>query len=545
MKGQPALVAPRHLADGQLQAVVDAARVVAGAGRAGRLGPGTAYRLWSQEQHGRLVAHDTPEILAADLSRFALELAGWGISDPAQLRLLDAPTAANWSYARELLLAMGAIDAQGRITAHGRQLARLPTAPRLAHLLLQGQARGQGELAAWLAAALEEREADGGSDAGERVARLRAGRGDPGQLRRVQDAVRQFLRLLPEAPTGATPVADQSVALAGLLSQAYPERLARRREGSRDSGRQQREVAFLCADGGEARLPETDPLARADWLAIAHWSVENNQRRIRLAAPLDEAQLRAEHGGRLRREALVRWDASLGAVQAEQQERLGALVLSARPLREPDAAAREQIRAALIAGIRATGIHALPWSESARGWQARVESLRHWQPEAGWPEVSDQALLASLEDWLSPYLDGMSRLSHLDKLDLMGALNALLDYPQQQALSRLAPTHLSVPSGNRHALSYTPGQAPALEVKLQEMFGASDTPTVCDGRVKVVLHMLSPGRKPIAITADLAGFWARSYFEVKKDLRGRYPRHPWPDDPLAAQATARAKPRGT
>ncbi|ROH92976.1 ATP-dependent helicase HrpB [Stagnimonas aquatica] len=529
------------------------------AGRAGRLGPGTAYRLWSQEQHGRLVAHDTPEVLAADLSRFALELAGWGIADPAALRLLDAPTAANWSYARELLLAMGAIDAQGRITAHGRQLARLPTAPRLAHLLLQGQARGQGELAAWLAAALEEREADGGSDAGERVARLRAGRGDPGQLRRVQDSVRQFLRLL-ESPSPASGVGAGSgrstperspqaaageEAVAVLLSHAFPERLARRREGSRDSGRQQREVAFLCADGGEARLPETDPLARADWLAIAHWSVEGNQRRIRLAAPLDEAQLRAEHGGRLRREALVRWDAGLGAVQAEQQERLGALVLSARPLREPDAAAREQIRAALIAGIRATGLHALPWSEGARGWQARVESLRHWQPEAGWPEVSDPALLASLEDWLSPYLDGMSRLSHLDKLDLMGALQAQLDYPQQQALSRLAPTHLTVPSGNRHALSYTPGQAPALEVKLQEMFGASDTPTVCDGRVKVVLHMLSPGRKPIAITADLAGFWARSYFEVKKDLRGRYPRHPWPDDPLAAQATARAKPRGT
>lgn len=512
------------------------------AGRAGRLGPGTAYRLWSQEQHGRLVAHDTPEILAADLSRFALELAGWGIADPAQLRLLDAPTAANWSYARELLLAMAAIDAQGRITAHGRQLARLPTAPRLAHLLLQGQARGQGELAAWLAAALEEREADGGSDAGERVARLRAGRGDPGQLRRVQDSVRQFLRLL-DSPSPASGGGEEGVAV--LLSHAYPERLARRREGSRDSGRQQREVAFLCADGGEARLPETDPLARADWLAIAHWSIESNQRRIRLAAPLDEAQLRAEHGGRLRREVLVRWDATLGAVQAEQQERLGALVLSARPLREPDAAAREQIRVALIAGIRATGIHALPWSEGARGWQARVESLRHWQPEAGWPEVSDSALLAGLEDWLSPYLDGMSRLSHLDKLDLMGALQSRLDYPQQQALSRLAPTHLSVPSGNRHALSYTPGQAPALEVKLQEMFGASDTPTVCDGRVKVVLHMLSPGRKPIAITADLAGFWARSYFEVKKDLRGRYPRHPWPDDPLAAQATARAKPRGT
>ena len=537
-------------------------------GRAGRLGPGTAYRLWSQEQHGRLVAHDSPELLGADLSRFALELAGWGIADPATLRLLDPPPAANWSYARELLLAMGALDAQGRVTAHGRQLSRLPAAPRLAHLLLQGQARGQGELAAWLAAALEEREADGGSDAGERVARLRAGRGDPAQLRRVQDSVRQFQRLLespspasgggpgwgrsgapgrppPDLPPHAGGGTNSHEVIAALLSHAYPERLARRREGTRDSGRQQREVAFLCADGGEARLPETDPLARADWLAIAHWSVEGTQRRVRLAAPLDEAEVRAEHGERIRREALVRWDAATGAVQAEQQERLGAIVLSARPLREPDAAAREQIRAALIAGIRSGGLHLLPWTENARDWQARVESLRRWQPETGWPEVADEALLASLEAWLAPYLDGASRLSHLAKLDLMSALNALLDYPQQQALSRLAPTHLTVPSGNRHALSYTPGQAPALEVKLQEMFGARDTPTVCDGRIKVVLHMLSPGRKPIAITADLAGFWARSYFEVKKDLRGRYPRHPWPDDPLAAQPTARAKPRGS
>ena len=187
----------------------------------------------------------------------------------------------------------------------------------------------------------------------------------------------------------------------------------------------------------------------------------------------------------------------------------------------------------------------LPWTDAARGWQARVESLRHWQPDAGWPDASDEGLLARLEDWLAPFLDGMGRLAHLDRLDLMGALNASLDYPQQQALGRLAPTHLTVPSGNRYGLDYKPGQAPALEVKLQEMFGATDTPTVCEGRVKVVLHMLSPGRKPIAVTADLAGFWQRSYFEVKKDLRGRYPRHPWPDDPLAAQATARAKPRGT
>jgi len=518
-------------------------------GRAGRLGPGTAYRLWSQEQHGRLIAHDTPEMLSTDLSRMALDLAAWGVADPSSLRLLDPSPAANWRYARELLTAFGALDGAGRITPHGRALGRLPTSPRLAHLLLKAEASGQGELACWLAAALEEREAEGGSDLAERVERLQAGRGDPTQVRRVQEAVKQFKRLLQ----GTAQKCGAANHIAELTSLAFPERLAQRREGSRDGPRGTKEIAFLCADGGEARLPETDPLAHSEWLAIAHWGVEtdarsaNTTRRIRLAAAMSEAEVRQAHGHRIVTAPAVHWDTQTEAVVAETQTRLGAIVLAAKPLRLAEASeqAKSAIAGAMVEGIRSIGLHALPWTDAAREWCLRVQSLRHWQPEAEWPDVSEENLLATLEDWLAPHLDGVSRRSHLDKLGLSDILNAMLDYPQQQALAKRAPTHLTVPTGNRYALAYTPGQAPALEVKLQEMFGEATTPTVCEGRVRVVLHLLSPGRKPIAVTADLASFWAKSYFEVKKDLRGRYPRHPWPDDPLAATATARAKPRGT
>lgn len=520
-------------------------------GRAGRLGPGVAYRLWSQEQQGRLVAHDTPEMLVTDLSRMALDLAAWGVADPQTLKLLDPPPAPSWNHARELLMRFDALDRQGRITPHGRALGRLPTSPRLAHLLIEAQRRSLASTACWLAAALEEREADGGLDLVERVERLHAGRGEPAQTRRVREAVKQFARLLGEAEEASTLRAE---ALPVLASLAYPERLARRREGTRDSGRGPnvpRELAYLCADGGEARLPETDALAKSEWLAIAHWGVEGegrgSTRRVRLAAALDAAEVQQTHGARIVTTTVVHWDAQSESVVAEEQTRLDVIVLAAKPLRLAEAGevAKAAVAQAMIEGIRGIGLHALPWTEAAKGWCLRVRSLRHWQPEAGWPDVSDDNLLATLEDWLLPHLDGVSRRSHLDRLELMGILNAMLDYPRQQALARLAPTHLTVPTGNRYALDYVPGQAPALEVKLQELFGEPNTPTVCDGRVRVVLHLLSPGRKPIAVTSDLASFWARSYFEVKKDLRGRYPRHPWPDDPLAAQATARAKPRGT
>jgi len=491
-------------------------------GRAGRLGPGTAYRLWSEEQHGRLPAHDTPEILAADLTRFALELAAWGVADPGGLALLDPPAPASWSYARGLLGELGALDAGGRITPHGRELARLPTAPRLAHMLLLAQQARLAETAAWLAATLEER----GADATDAAAAVRRARDSS----RVRDAVRQLLRMLDVEGEGRP---DENE-LGRVIAWAFPERIARRRAGST--------TAYLCEDGGEARVPDKDALGTSEWLAIAHWDPAP-PRKVRLAAPIAFADVERDHRERVRREAVVRWDAQAEAVVAEEQTRLGAIVLARRDRRSESG---EAVREAMLAGIRQLGIGALPWSESTRQWQARVLSLRAWRKDEAWPDVSDEALLKNAGDWLAPFLDGVARRAHLAQLDLAGALNAMLDYPMQQKLARLAPTHWTVPTGSSIALEYfADARAPALHVKLQEMFGTPTSPAVNDGRTPLVLHLLSPGQRPVAVTADLAGFWARGYLDVKKDMKGRYPRHPWPDDPVAAAPTRRAKPRGT
>jgi ATP-dependent helicase HrpB len=498
------------------------------AGRAGRLGPGVCYRLWSREQHGMLPAHDTPEILAADLSQFALELANWGAGDPGQLAFMDAPLAVNWNYARDLLRELGALDERGRITAHGRELGRLPTSPRRGHMLLTAKQHGLAGLAAWVAAALEERDS-GGADLAAQVCAYMQGRAaDVNAQRRVREAVRQLTRLV-DAQDEARFDGD---AAARIVSWAYPARIARRRAGQAG--------AYLCEDGGEARIHEKDALAQSEWLAIAHWD-PGPSRKVRLALSLAEADVLADHAARIRKIQDVRWDAQTEAVVAEEQQRLGAIVLERRLLRE---SAGEGVRAAMIAGIRSLGLHALPWNDTARDWQARVLSLRAWRGEE-WPDVSDEALLLTLEDWLAPHMDGVSRRAHLAKLELPEIFNNRFDYATQQRLNKLAPTHIEVPTGSRIRLDYKPPNAPALEVKLQEMFGCTDTPMVNEGRTKVVLHLLSPGRQPIAVTQDLAGFWARGYADVKKDMKGRYPRHPWPEDPLTALPTRRAKPRGT
>ncbi len=503
------------------------------AGRAGRLAPGVAYRLWSRDQHAQMPAHDTPEILAADLSRFALELAAWG-ADAAQLALLDPPPAAAWSYARELLLALGAVDDAGRITAHGREVGRLPTAPRLAHMLLAGKALGLAAPAAWLAATLDERET--GTDLEQAVKIFRNGRAEPGAQRRVREAVRQFLRIAGAEERDG----EGEAAMGRLVALAFPERIARRRAEQNPALRGGRDAIFLCADGGEARLLQHDVLAQAEWLAVAHWD-PGVPRRIRLAASLSETEVLRDLQPRIVAQDEVRWDTQREAVLAERQRRLGAIVLERKPLREGAGAA---VRAAMLEGVRSLGVAALPWSESARQWQARVLSLRTWRPQDSWPDVSDAALAQSLEEWLTPYLDGVTRRDHLSRLDLAGILAARLDYAGQQQLARLAPTHLEVPSGSHVAIEYLPdGAPPVLAVKLQELFGLTQTPAVNEGRNRVSLHLLSPARRPIQVTQDLAGFWARTYPEVKKELKGRYPRHPWPDDPLTAPPTARAKRR--
>jgi ATP-dependent helicase HrpB len=494
------------------------------AGRAGRLGPGTAYRLWSAEQQARLPAHDDPEILTADISRFALELAAWGESTPDRLRLLDPPSPVAWKATRELLTALGALDADGRISEHGRELLRLPLPPRRGHMLVQSRQLGLESVAAWTAAVLDER--DAGLDLAPRVCAFAAGRfADPAAQRRVRESARQMLR-----ETELVKQFDEDD-VGRVVALGYPERIARRRESGRG--------IYLCADGAEVRLPENDPLAQQAWLAVAHWD-PTPPRKARAAARLLEANLPNDLKEQLQWHRVVRWDSASAAVICEEQRGLGAIVMERRAFRAPS----DQLARAMLAGVRELGIAALPWTPAARQWQARVSSLRRWRPEDGWPDVADAGLSGSLDAWLSPYLDGITRRDHLARLDLMAILSSMLEHRQRQELGRLAPTHVKVPSGSEIALEYADdGAPPVLAVKLQELFGLTRTPSVADGRMPVMLHLLSPGRRPIQVTQDLAGFWSRTYADVKKELKGRYPKHPWPDDPLTAPPTARAKPR--
>ena len=529
---------------------LDTARISADAaeqraGRAGRLGPGACYRLWSEAAQGRLRPQRTPEILEADLAPLALELAHWGVGDPTALAWLDPPPSGALAQARALLTELEALDDQGRITPTGQTLAELPAHPRLAHLLRRGAALGHGTLAADLAALLEERDPlrgahAFGSDLTARLEALRAFRrdgrdgagrwqADPGACVRVEQAARRWRQLLKLAEDSEPALEATTVGL--LLALAYPDRVARRRDG--DAHR------YLLANGRGARLLPGDPLAGRDWLVAAHLEAGVSEGRIWLAAPVDPVDLETHLAARLRNIAEVCWDARQSAVVARRERRLGSLALSGGPLADPDP---EAVRRAMLDGVRQLGIASLPWTHELRDWQARVLSLRHWFPEDGWPDLTDVALAENLENWLGPWLGGLSRREHLSRLDLAAALHGLLVGRSRARLNELAPTHLLAPSGSRLRLRYTPGEPPVLAVKLQELFGLADTPRIADGRIRVTLHLLSPAQRPIQVTQDLLGFWERTYAEVKKELKGRYPKHPWPDDPWTATPTRRTRP---
>jgi ATP-dependent helicase HrpB len=512
------------------------------AGRAGRLGPGFCYRLWTPGEQERLRPHTPPEILDADLAPLALELAQWGVTDPADLGWLDSPPAGAFAQARELLQALDALDSRGRITHTGKRMVNRAVHPRLAHMLSVGAERGQGRLAADLAALVSERDL---------LPRI------PGQQRPVDIEERlRLLRLWRDKGRGAARSAGADVAACGrveqaskqlrprdegqgevlsigaLLASAYPDRIAKRRGG--DS------YTYQLAIGRGARLPEGDLLGSSEYLVAAQLDAGKREGRIFLAASVTPQELRELLPGQIQHRTLVQWDSRSESVIARDEECLGALLLSQSPLEtaDPDALCR-----AMLEGIKQMGLDCLPWNEAARAWQARVGSLCHWQTEAGWPDVSDESLLETLEEWLSPWLDGITRRTHLQRLDLTTILRSRLEWQQQQLLDELAPSHIQVPSGSRKRLEYRPGEPPVLAVRLQEMFGLAETPAVCHGQVPVMLHLLSPAQRPIQVTQDLRGFWERTYAEVKKELKGRYPKHHWPDDPWAAQPTARAKPR--
>ncbi|HEX7967922.1 MAG TPA: ATP-dependent helicase HrpB, partial [Stellaceae bacterium] len=510
-------------------------------GRAGRLAPGICYRLWREQEQAQLRPYNAAEILEADLAPLALELARWGDDDPATLAWLDPPPAAAYAQARELLHALGALDGGGRITAHGRAMATLGLHPRLAHMMLAARNEGRGRLAASIAALLGERDflkaAPGQRDADLRWRiELLRDRGqardlprgvalDRGALERVRQSARQFERQLRPSDAEEPEPGDTG----RVLALAYPDRIAQRRPGSPGQ--------FLLSNGRGAELPPADPLAAAEFLAVADLDGERRVARIFLAAPLTRAEIEADFADTIEAVENIAWDDRQEAVLARRQERLGALVLSDEPLADPPA---ERVTAALLDGIRRLSLAALPWTREAEGLRRRVLFLRGLDGTA-WPDLADAALLATLDQWLGPYLGGIMRRAQLARIDLAAVLRDRLTWEQQQALDHLAPTHVTVPSGSRLPIDYGAGVVPVLAVRLQELFGARETPSIARGRVTLLLHLLSPAGRPLQVTRDLAGFWTGSYPAVRSEMRGRYPKHPWPEDPLAATPTARVK----
>ncbi|UBV44036.1 ATP-dependent helicase HrpB [Deinococcus taeanensis] len=507
------------------------------AGRAGRTAPGVAYRLWSERTQALLPAARPPEVLEADLAPLTLELAQWGVPDPAGLWWLDLPPARRVEAAREVLRGLGALDPSGRVTPEGARLLDFPTHPRVAHLLTAG---ADAALASDVAALLEERDplpAGSGADLTDRVAVLRAwrrgehSRGDVGVLDRVERLARQWRTLLKVRPDDSPP---DGLAVGALVARAYPERAALAREVATGLGRGR----FLLAGGQGAALPEGDALVGARALAVAHLDAAQAEGRIFLAAPLDPAVLDAGAAWA----DVVRWDARTGTLIAQRERRFGALVLETRPLRDLPAGARVS---ALAGALREEGLHLLTFSPEAQALRDRVESVRAWRPdEADWPDLSDAGLLGTLEEWLGPHLGSVRSRDELGRVNLLPALQARLPWPLPARLDELAPTHVTVPTGTRVRLSYRPGEAPVLAVKLQELFGLAETPAVNGGRTPVLLHLLSPAGRPVQVTQDLRSFWNSSYFEVRRDLRGRYPKHPWPDDPWSHAPMKGTKKRG-
>lgn len=505
-------------------------------GRAGRLGPGICMRLWTEGDHRARAPHAEPEILAADLTPLALELAVWGAGDGRGLAFLDPPPAGTMAQARDLLTQLGALDAQGQPTPHGRAMARLGLHPRLAHMILAAASRGMGRLACEIAAIVSERDPFRGptnerdTDLRARIAVLRGDRSEGANVDRA--ALAQAKALADQwSRLARIERADTSLSQAGgVLALAYPDRVAQARS---DGGGQ-----FRLASGRGAFLPPTDPLSGEPFLAVASLDGDARSARIFLAAPIDRSAIEALFDDRITAVDEIAWDSRSESVTASRERRLGALVFDREPLPSADPQA---IVRAMADGIRQLGSTALPWTEAARGIQARVALLRRLYPDA-WPDLSDTALSDDVAAWLGDQLRGVTRRAHLARIDVARALLDRLDWRQRRDLDRLAPTHLDVPTGRQVAIDYS-RDAPVLAVKLQEMFGVRTTPTIADGRMPVLIHLLSPAGRPLQVTGDLEGFWRNGYAAVRAEMRGRYPKHPWPDDPLTAAPAKGVKRR--
>jgi ATP-dependent helicase HrpB len=490
-------------------------------GRAGRTGPGVCYRLWEEQETRALVAHGRPEILETDLAGLALDLARWGARDAAGLAFLDPPPAAALREARSLLTRLEALDGSGALTAHGRRMADLPLPPRLAHMVLKGAEAGAAGLAGRIAILLTERGL-GGVDS-HLDHRLEAFERD--RSSRARDARALAQRWAAAAGGGRGGGIDP----ARLLAEAYPERIARRRG---------RPGEFQLVTGRGVYVEPTDSLARQDWLAVGELGGGEARDRVLLAAPLDEAVLRDAFADRMTTEEVVEPNAA-GRLQATRRLRLGALVVETRRIERPDA---ELIAAHLLDQLRAAGVGALPWSESAGRLRARVAFLRR-ELGGGWPDLSDTALAAGADQWLAPLLTGASSLSQIQPQTLTDALRGLIGWERLRQLAQLAPERFATPAGPAHAIDYAAEGGPRVEVRVGELYGLATHPTVGGGRIPLTLALLSPAQREIQVTRDLPGFWRGSWKEVRSEMKGRYPKHVWPEDPAAADPTTRAKPR--
>jgi ATP-dependent helicase HrpB len=492
-------------------------------GRAGRVAPGACWRLWDEGETRALIPFDPPEILEADLSGLALDLAAWGVRDPRALKWLDPPPAAAWREAVKTLRQIDALDETGVVTAHGRALAALPLSPRLAHMVAAAARQGRGRLAAWLAVLLGE-QGLGGRDADlrERLRRFASDSGD--RARRARAMADQIA-----SAAGARESAIEEEAAGLVLALAFPERLAKAR-GARGE--------FVLANGRGAAISPDDGLAREAFLLVADLAGRAERGSIQSAAPIEARAVETAFADRIRTEDAISIDPATGAVRAQRTRMLGRIVLAATPLERPSG---EAMRAAILDLVLSEGVAALPWREEERQWRARVAFLARVDRAETWPDVSDEALTASVETWLAPVLDGAGALADLGDGRLLRGLAGLLSFEQRRRLDAMAPARFVTPAGGSALIDYAAEGGPVVAVRLQEMFGAGAHPGVAGRPLKVTL--LSPAGRPLQTTTDLPGFWRGSYASVRAEMRGRYPKHPWPEDPLSAPPTRRAKPR--
>ena len=507
------------------------------AGRAGRVAEGWCYRLWPESQ--RLEPNRRAEISQVELSGLALELAAWGSNE---LRFVDAPPRGALAAGIDLLKSLAALDASGRITAFGKRVLALGTHPRLAAMLLSPTDATETALACDLAALIDARDPLKGPRRDDVAARwqalaaFRAGRAPFDASRSALAAIDQQAkawrrRLRCEA---APPKDAPNHRLGDLLAHAFPDRIGVQHPS--DARR------YALSNGRSARVFDDSALYGEPWIVASELRFEARDGLVLRGAPVDESRLQREFPERFVEEDTVRWDAAARALVARRERRFDRIVLESKPAGRPDPARAAQ---ALTDAVRELGLESLPWTEGLKQWLERLRCLREWLPELGWPEASDDALLDSVDEWLKPAFQGKARLDALSEEALGDALKSRLDWALKQKMDALAPRRITVPSGMERPITYAHGERPVLAAKLQELFGLADTPRIADGRVPLTLHLLSPGGAPLAITQDLKSFWNNAYPDVRKDMKGRYPRHPWPDDPWTATATHRAKPRGT